>query len=399
MNILQLVIMSEFDGLPGDHPDLDSSESKSSASHESGLCSTMLAMDDCLGSLEELSQHVDHELNSHFDHADRLQYELEILRAQLAEKNRLISIQQSTIKKLQDSLVACQMDIKEIRTAAETEIMCKNETISILQSDLVESQQQYADCFQQVISKDRILSEIRDDDVILMQKLAQLEIQLRKKSSQSATTQTDEPSLLLTRSTPPPYKPPPPVFKHRDRQKEESFGNFDAQPENSWSTNTTIHARGYQSPLPSNESRNHSTLKNPKSEYKLEWNSQELLDEMRQIQKVLERPAEPHQCFHRCSKKSNEDMSGFWNAFTEERQQRIQLEHLIRKMELDMIEVKNEVQSCKARLQIQQQQSTPVWNSCCLNKPTVAQSCSCCFRDSCVPRSTTNSTTHLYTLV
>ena len=50
----------------------------------------MLAMDDCLGSLEELSQHVDHELNSHFDHADRMQYELEILRAQLAEKNRLV---------------------------------------------------------------------------------------------------------------------------------------------------------------------------------------------------------------------------------------------------------------------------------------------------------------------
>ncbi len=50
----------------------------------------MLAMDECMGSLEELSQQVDHELDSHFNHADRMQYELEILRAQLAEKNRLV---------------------------------------------------------------------------------------------------------------------------------------------------------------------------------------------------------------------------------------------------------------------------------------------------------------------
>jgi len=125
---------------------------------------------------------------------------------------------------------------------------------------------------------------------------------------------------------------------------------------------------------------------------------------MCQIKKVLERPSEPQQCFHRCSTKSNDDMSGFWNAFTDERQHRIQLEHTIRKMELDMIELKNEVQSCKARLKIQQQQSTPaVWNSCCVDKPyqspTVSQSCSCCFRDSCAPHSKANNATHLYTLV
>ena len=128
--------------------------------------------------------------------------------------------------------------------------------------------------FFQVISKDKILSEIHDDDVILMQKIAQLEVQLRKKSSQPAATQTDEPVFLLAKSTPPPYKPPPPVLNQRDRQKEKSFGNFDAPTENNWLTNTELHPRSYLSPLPSHESRIHSTPRNPKSENKLIWNSQ-----------------------------------------------------------------------------------------------------------------------------
>jgi hypothetical protein len=52
----------------------------------------MLAIDDSLGSLEELSEGVQLQLNTHMDHTRLLQYELDLLRAQLAEKNRLVSI-------------------------------------------------------------------------------------------------------------------------------------------------------------------------------------------------------------------------------------------------------------------------------------------------------------------
>lgn len=82
------------------------------------------------------------------------------------------------------------------------QITCKNETINILQSDLVDCQQQYAECFQQVnkkyqysftqhhftfdllmkvVQQDRILAKIRDDDVALAEKIAFLEKQLRHK--------------------------------------------------------------------------------------------------------------------------------------------------------------------------------------------------------------------------
>ena len=50
----------------------------------------MLAMDESLGSLEELTESVHQQLNSHIDHATLVQYELDLLRAQLAEKNRLV---------------------------------------------------------------------------------------------------------------------------------------------------------------------------------------------------------------------------------------------------------------------------------------------------------------------
>ena len=51
----------------------------------------MLAIDDSLGSLEELSEGVQLQLNTHMDHTRLLQYELDLLRSQLAEKNRLVS--------------------------------------------------------------------------------------------------------------------------------------------------------------------------------------------------------------------------------------------------------------------------------------------------------------------
>ena len=50
----------------------------------------MIVIDESLGSLEELSEDVHQHLNSHIDHARLLQYELDLLRAQLAEKNRLV---------------------------------------------------------------------------------------------------------------------------------------------------------------------------------------------------------------------------------------------------------------------------------------------------------------------
>ena len=51
----------------------------------------MLAIDDSLGSLEELSEGVQLQLNTHMDRTRLLQYELDLLRSQLAEKNRLVS--------------------------------------------------------------------------------------------------------------------------------------------------------------------------------------------------------------------------------------------------------------------------------------------------------------------
>ena len=53
----------------------------------------MLAMDESLGSLEELSENLHCELDkldTHIDHAALLEYEMDMLRSQLAEKNRLV---------------------------------------------------------------------------------------------------------------------------------------------------------------------------------------------------------------------------------------------------------------------------------------------------------------------
>ena len=53
----------------------------------------MLAMDESLGSLEELSENLHSELNkldTHIDHSALMEYEMDMLRAQLAEKNRLV---------------------------------------------------------------------------------------------------------------------------------------------------------------------------------------------------------------------------------------------------------------------------------------------------------------------
>ena len=53
----------------------------------------MLAVDESLGSLEELSENLHQNLDSHIDHTSMLHYELDLLRSQLTEKNILVSQQ------------------------------------------------------------------------------------------------------------------------------------------------------------------------------------------------------------------------------------------------------------------------------------------------------------------
>ena len=52
----------------------------------------MMAIDESMGSLEEISDNLHQHLNTHIDHASVLQYELDMLRSQLTEKNRLVRI-------------------------------------------------------------------------------------------------------------------------------------------------------------------------------------------------------------------------------------------------------------------------------------------------------------------
>lgn len=51
----------------------------------------MLATEESMGSLDELSESVHQQLDSHIDQATMLQYEVDLLRTQLAQKNRVVS--------------------------------------------------------------------------------------------------------------------------------------------------------------------------------------------------------------------------------------------------------------------------------------------------------------------
>ena len=51
----------------------------------------MLVHDGSTDSLAELSENVHQQLNAHFDHMGLMQYEMEMLRAQLSEKDRIVS--------------------------------------------------------------------------------------------------------------------------------------------------------------------------------------------------------------------------------------------------------------------------------------------------------------------
>jgi hypothetical protein len=69
-----------------------------------------------------------------------------------------------------------------------------------------------------------------------------------------------------------------------------------------------------------------------------------------------------------------------WNSITDEKQHRLQLEHSIRLLEIDMMDVRNQVQNCNARISSQQtnkcQGFTCSSKTCCSAAPTT-NCCSC----------------------
>lgn len=124
------------------------------------------------------------------------------------------------------------------------------------------------------------------------------------------------------------------------------------------------------------------------------------MSEIREIQSTLH-PKDSQQTskgsFHQRSQlDSSEALEDFWNAIAEERQQRIKLDHVVRQMELDLLEVKNQVQSCKARISSQQVTPLCVRQSsskiCC---PLMEQA----IASTPVPRSSSYPSTTFYTLV
>ncbi|XP_057379264.1 uncharacterized protein LOC130701310 [Daphnia carinata] len=407
--------MSDSAGM-NEHDLFEGCESKSS-SQESGLCSTMIAIDESMGSLEEISDNLHQHLNTHLDHTSVLQYELDTVRAQLAEKNRLISTQQVTIKQLQDALKANQKELEDLKRTSEVEITCKNETIDILQTDLIDCQQQYANCIQQIMNQNRVLSEIRDDDAVLVEKIAQLEKKLRKNGKTTAT-QTDIPQSCgdkndrqthcSFKSSPPPFSPPPPFHHHcRSVNTQPSLGDAIDGRADSCSPHFTHHKSAQSK---SQSAQQGWYVESKPDSQQFPWSQfQDLLSEVRQIQKPLqstdERSGRDTATVH--PRNGNviraDDLTGFWNTIAEERQQRLQLDHSLRQMELDVLEVKTQVQSCKARFQNYQPSAPPHWNCCppkfcCSPTHEMVKHCSC-VDEIPVPHPKLRSSTSLFTLV
>ena len=76
----------------------------------------------------------------------------------------------------------------------------------------------------------------------------------------------------------------------------------------------------------------------------------------------------------------NERFDGFkelWNVLTEERQQRSNLEHSIRQMETELIDMKNQVQNCNANLQLQAKDCLCIYESPCYCHVITPRSSSC----------------------
>ncbi|XP_032791807.2 uncharacterized protein LOC116928799 [Daphnia magna] len=411
--------MSDSAGM-NEHDLFEGGESKSS-SQESGLCSTMMAIDESMGSLEEISDNLHQHLNTHLDHTSLLQYELDTLRAQLVEKNRLISTQQVTIKQLQNALKANQKELEDLKKTSEMEITCKNETIDLLQTDLIDCQQQYANCIQQIMNQNRVLSEIRDDDAVLVEKIAHLEKKLRK-TGKTTETQTDIPpscgdkndrqTYCSFKSSPPPFSPPPPFHYHnRAVNAQPSFGSFHSDAANGQADSCSPQFTHHNSAQGKSTLAQQGRYAESKSDsQQFPWSQfQDLLSEVRQIQKLLQSTGErsgrdtAKAPLGNANSIRTDDLTGFWDTIAEERQQRLQLDHSLRQMELDVLEVKTQVQSCKARFQNYQPSASPHWNCCppkfcCSPTHEMVKHCSC-VDEIPVPHSKLRSSTSLFTLV
>lgn len=135
---------------------------------------------------------------------------------------------------------------------------------------------------------------------------------------------------------------------------------------------------------------------------------QDLLSEVRQIQKLLQSTDERRTSRDKpMTNIRTDDLTGFWTTITEERQQRLQLDHFVRQMELDVLEVKTQVQSCKARLP--NEQPLPVspsmrWNCCPLkccgsSSHQAIKHCCSCAEDFPIPHPKLRTSTSLFTLV
>lgn len=136
---------------------------------------------------------------------------------------------------------------------------------------------------------------------------------------------------------------------------------------------------------------------------------QDLLSEVRQIQKLLQSTGErsgrdtAKVPLGNANSIRTDDLTGFWDTIAEERQQRLQLDHSLRQMELDVLEVKTQVQSCKARFQNYQPSASPHWNCCppkfcCSPTHEMVKHCYC-VDEIPVPHSKLRSSTSLFTLV
>jgi len=312
-------------------------------SQESGL-GTMLAHDGSTDSLVELSENVHQQLNAHFDHMGLMQYEMELLRTQLSEKDRIISVQQTTVKKLQDAISSSYGELMDMRRNSEAEVDNKNETIRILQSELAESQKQYANCFQKMVSQDRLLTEIRDDDTVMLEKISLLENHLRK-TRQEVGTQTEFESYQFTQKS---------LASIPDREHLRKAVDKLSMSLQHWNFNPSTSGNCTSTPKPSRREE-----------------TRELLSEVRQLQQGIQASSTPTVVGPPFSSGHTriDDFKDFWNIITEERQQRSKLEHSIRQMDIELMDMKNQVQNCNAHLQPQLKGGCYVFqneqNPCC----------------------------------
>jgi len=287
---------------------------------------------------------------------------------------------------------------------------CKNETISILQSDLADCQQQYAESFHRVVDQDRLLSELRDQNAVLIQKIRFLESQLRK-STRDAVTQT---SPALTAS----HHHFQPAYGQRMIDPSDSYPQMstlrrppDRHPRRSVpsTADSLVISSRCISPVPIELSPPPELSANSLEKFVTSEMFQELLEEIRLLRQqksqsmgVAPPPPpvqhyQPHQqtsCEHRCNPK-NESMAEIWNVITEEKQHRLQLEHSLRLMEIDLMDARNQVQNCSARIslqnvQFQGQVCASNNERCCVSNLATTAKCYQC---------TATAATSLFTLV